>query len=393
MRKLILISAFFITQRGFSSPQLEVSILNKPNQEIAHQLSKIRNQILSIEKKLITGTRGKLNRRHQILKVKKLLKLHNEERSLSLQRIDELESLIEYLEKRRVSIHDRMNDQKIKIKNALKQMLYSQEDVSHFNSMKEWESYEMPRRKLLATLSDRYLQLLGALKIDLQEADQLEAQIIEERQQLASIFDRLEEKKEIIRLHERLEVSILKKNYKKRLSQLENYHSLKESENRLVGLLNQLNARVELENLEEKRKQVQEILLSGDFFRKKGKLRAPVDGKILQTYGKVYDAQTKLHVFKKGLEYETAALSDVKAIASGRVAYAGPLSGYGQVLLIDHGARYYSLLGRLGELEKVVGDVVVEGERVGQSSAQGEPVYFEIRSRNVAVNPLKWLQK
>jgi septal ring factor EnvC (AmiA/AmiB activator) len=36
---------------------------------------------------------------------------------------------------------------------------------------------------------------------------------------------------------------------------------------------------------------------------------------------------------------------------------------------------------------------VKEGEAIGRSALDGTPVYFEIRQRHVAVNPVPWFAK
>ena len=58
---------------------------------------------------------------------------------------------------------------------------------------------------------------------------------------------------------------------------------------------------------------------------------------------------------------------------------------------MDHGEHYYTLCANLGALSRKVGEAVNAGDSLGESSADGAPVYFEIRSRNVAVNPLQWV--
>jgi septal ring factor EnvC (AmiA/AmiB activator) len=61
------------------------------------------------------------------------------------------------------------------------------------------------------------------------------------------------------------------------------------------------------------------------------------------------------------------------------------------VTIIDHGDHFYSLVAHLGDLRRKVGESVQAGDVIGLTDAQGTPVYFEIRARNVAVNPLQWV--
>ena len=98
-----------------------------------------------------------------------------------------------------------------------------------------------------------------------------------------------------------------------------------------------------------------------------------------------------IYIFKKGVEISFAKKQPVHAVAGGRVVYSGVLPSYGNVAIVDHGGHYYSLCAHLGELKRKVGDVVTEGDELGWSGEVGQPLYFEIRARNVAVNPLQWL--
>jgi septal ring factor EnvC (AmiA/AmiB activator) len=158
------------------------------------------------------------------------------------------------------------------------------------------------------------------------------------------------------------------------------------------SLVGTLNAREELAQVTEREKNVTHGVDAARFAHLKGKLVFPVEGgKVLTSFGRTFDAQTGLYLFKKGVEISAGKNQDVRAVSSGQVAYVGELSSYGQVMIIDHGDHYYSLFSHLGDFGKKVHDRVAAGESIGKSDNSGNPLYFEIRSRNVAVNPLQWL--
>ena len=87
--------------------------------------------------------------------------------------------------------------------------------------------------------------------------------------------------------------------------------------------------------------------------------------------------------------------SSVKAIAHGRVIYSDWLRGFGLVTIIEHGDGYMSVYGHNQALLRSAGDAVAKGETVallGQSGGQSSPnLYFEIRHKGKALNPLQWL--
>jgi murein DD-endopeptidase MepM/ murein hydrolase activator NlpD len=97
----------------------------------------------------------------------------------------------------------------------------------------------------------------------------------------------------------------------------------------------------------------------------------------------------------RGLVYKSSPKASVKAIDSGRVVYAQPLRGYGNLMIIDHGKDYTSIYGYNEALTKKVGDIVRRGETValvGSSGPLAYPaLYFEIRKGSLPINPAIYL--
>lgn len=82
----------------------------------------------------------------------------------------------------------------------------------------------------------------------------------------------------------------------------------------------------------------------------------------------------------------------VSAFAPGTVIYAGVLSGYGNIVIIDHGNGYQTRYAHLESMSVDEGDSVTEGEQIGVSGESGNVtgphLHFEIRKNNVPVNPM-----
>ncbi len=70
----------------------------------------------------------------------------------------------------------------------------------------------------------------------------------------------------------------------------------------------------------------------------------------------------------KGLTFETRPGAQVVAPFDGKVLFAGPFKGYGQILIIGHGDGYHSLLAGLDRVDESVGQWLVAGEPVGVMS-------------------------
>ncbi|NYT65459.1 peptidoglycan DD-metalloendopeptidase family protein [Alcaligenaceae bacterium] len=98
----------------------------------------------------------------------------------------------------------------------------------------------------------------------------------------------------------------------------------------------------------------------------------------------------------RGVVLRSPEGTPVQAISGGKVAYSSWLSGFGNILIVDHGAGYLSVYAHNQSLLKQVGDTVTAGDTiatVGATGGQVEPgLYFEIRQNGVPVNPLLWLR-
>lgn len=81
----------------------------------------------------------------------------------------------------------------------------------------------------------------------------------------------------------------------------------------------------------------------------------------------------------------------VVAPAGATVDYAGPLSGWGEVVILNLGPGWRAVIAGLDSVSVEAGGRVDEGEALGRSGAEGE-VYFELRRDERAVDPTPWLE-
>ncbi len=145
-------------------------------------------------------------------------------------------------------------------------------------------------------------------------------------------------------------------------------------------------------NIESSTKKEDAFLPVG-FGKSKGKLPLPFNGNILKTVKK----KVKRSLGKqKGIYIEGAFGSEVEAVYQGRVEYSGILKGYGQVVVINHGERYFTISAYLSERKKFEGDTVLPGDVIGYVGeaglTTGPALYFEIRKGEENLSPLKWLK-
>ena len=78
------------------------------------------------------------------------------------------------------------------------------------------------------------------------------------------------------------------------------------------------------------------------------------------------------------------------------MVFAGPFTGFGQLVIVDHGQQAYSLYGYLSTLRVQRGTTIEEGAVVGEAGDAPDgtaAVYLEVRVDGRPVDPLQWLKR
>lgn len=132
------------------------------------------------------------------------------------------------------------------------------------------------------------------------------------------------------------------------------------------------------------------------FVDKKGHLFFPVDGKIINRFGRIRDKRFQSYIINNGLNLKVKKGTEVHPIFQGTVLFAGPLEGYGNLIILGHGDKYHSLYGHLDKILVQTGDYVYEDRSIGLSgdsgSLIGETLYLELRHEGKPIDPAPWLQ-
>lgn len=136
--------------------------------------------------------------------------------------------------------------------------------------------------------------------------------------------------------------------------------------------------------------------LSGDFANNKGKLPWPVKGAVVGDFGK------RFHPVHKNLELPSNDGIDiavnpgecVHSIFEGTVLDIFVMPSYGQCVMVQHGAAYYTFYCRMENITVKKGDKVKAGQTLGQVSALNgiSQLHFQIWKDNSPQNPIDWLR-
>lgn len=148
----------------------------------------------------------------------------------------------------------------------------------------------------------------------------------------------------------------------------------------------------DLKLLEARIRKMQQQSDNIDLSPMKGLLSWPTDGRVLRNYGQL---RTDGFGDWQGMVISASQNSNVRAVHSGKVAYAGYLLGYGLVIVIAHNDSYATIYGHNYSLLVDTGDLVTMRQPIAIAGNTGSldvtAVYFAITENGKPINPATWL--
>jgi septal ring factor EnvC (AmiA/AmiB activator) len=162
----------------------------------------------------------------------------------------------------------------------------------------------------------------------------------------------------------------------------------------------------QLADLEEKAKRLERLVTTlskqqgavatTDIRAVQGALEWPIKGKVVERFGKQRNPKFSTVTMSNGVKIESAPGTQVRAVFQGTVLFTQWFKGYGNLIILDHGNRVFSLYGNLKAPAVAVGERVTTGQPiagVGESEdAASGFLYFEMRQDNRPEDPQKWLR-
>jgi murein DD-endopeptidase MepM/ murein hydrolase activator NlpD len=115
----------------------------------------------------------------------------------------------------------------------------------------------------------------------------------------------------------------------------------------------------------------------------------PVNGPVTSPFGMRWG---RMH---EGIDIGAASGSPIRAAAAGRVVYSGWMSGYGNLVAIDHGGGISTAYGHQSSIAVGNGQLVSQGQTIGYVGCTGHcfgpHLHFEVRINGTPVDPLGYL--
>jgi len=123
----------------------------------------------------------------------------------------------------------------------------------------------------------------------------------------------------------------------------------------------------------------------------------PTYGWITSPFGYRIDPVSKKRHFHAGIDIANDRGTPIYAPADGTVIFVGVLSGYGNVLKIDHGYGYITVYGHLKRILVKKGEKITRHQKIAlmgnTGKSTGPHLHYEVRIFNKKINPFGYIDK
>ena len=139
---------------------------------------------------------------------------------------------------------------------------------------------------------------------------------------------------------------------------------------------------------------------SGNFAKMKGKLIWPVKGKIIGKFGVYKNQELNIYTENLGIDIKTNANEKVYSVLDGVILTITNIRDYGNIIILDHGAGYYTVYSNLKNITVYEGQYVdtythlAEVAQGTNSNYNDENIFnFQIWLNQEKLNPENWIKK
>jgi len=292
----------------------------------------------------------------------------------------EQQAALDELATRRSAMHTRLDTLRAELASLLRaayaegeiaplKQLLAQDQLSQLTRAMIWQRYLQRHRQ----------QHMNALQEELAALDTLEGEMAERRHTLEAAHGEQQQRTRELEHHRQIRA--------RTRTALDSRYADHTARERALGqdirALEQLLSRL--------REAAANADTAGALALQPGQMAWPLSGSLLRRYNQpLADGRRS-----SGVLIDAPPGTAVHAVADGAVVFSEWMTGYGMLLIVDHGHGQMSLYAHNETLLKQTGDHVRRGDTiasVGHSGGQNTSgLYFELRHDGQPVNPERWL--
>ena len=403
IQKYIIASILLITSICYgdkTSTEIQDDINNKNN-----ELEILKNEINKFEKLINEKSKEeKLN--HEIItQINKKIELTEK---LIKRLTDEENHLSKQIYKNKENIK-KQEEELFVLKNQLKNRLrylykYGKENLlKQITQSNDWNK-KIYRQKYLEILNEYENQIKIRIKNNLEELKIKKQQLEKEQKSKKNLINEKNKKFDSLENDKKLKSSYLLKikNQKNKLEQ--DLISKKNMIEKIEKIIKKLYS-----DKKETKKREQELAkirsdknksTSGNFAKMKGKLIWPVKGKVIGKFGIHKNQELNIFTENLGIDIQTNTNEKVYSVLDGVILTITNIRDYGDIIILDHGAGYYTVYSNLKNIAVYEGQYVdtythlAEVAQGTNSNYSNKNIFnFQIWLNQEKLDPEEWIKK
>lgn len=384
---------------------VKASFAEKKASEAKKDISGIQKKIKSIKQKLTKTKEAQNDVADALKKSETAISIANKELYKIKGEQKDIQKKLNQLKKQSLSVNEKLGLQQKRLGKLLYKQ-YAKGNQSYAKLILQSKNPSQISRDLKyhAYIAKAHTKLIEDMQNNLNEIKNLDAQTSSALEQVAQLKTQQESERKTLEKQKSEKALVLKKLSKEIASQRGQIKKLKRDEKRLSRLVAKL-AKIAQQKKKKKKvkkkqsskgiatnKQTPDNRYAGRKFSSlKGKLKLPVQGQLMNRFGR---KRKDSGVTWKGLFIRAKEGAHVKSVATGRVVFAEWMRGFGNLVIVDHGSGYMSLYGNNQTILKSVGEDVKGGDTIAAVGNTGgnksNGLYYELRKKSVPFDPLKW---
>ena len=393
------VGAFYITtakaapvsDKQLKKVEQEVFQQSMEHKKLQAQATQIALEISEVNRKMIQTAKQLQNNEEKLSKMEKQLNLLKEDLEVAQNSFDKednnLIKTLTALQNLALKPTEALLVQPLNPVDVIRSAMILREIVPHLEERAEKIRKKLTEIENKKNQVEKQINEISKQKIVMSEEHKRINSLIKQKSQLRNVVEIKSEKakKNVDKLASKAQ------DIRDLLTKLENQRLEKERKERLK--------REELERKRKLEEKQSDVLIKSNskaitnitsgFEKAKGSLPLPARGSIVTRYGE----KKGLGISSKGITIASRNQAQVISPFDGNVIFSGPFRGYGNMIIIDHGDGYLSLLAGLQTLDVELGQMLLAGEPIGQMPTDGSSeLYIEIRKNNQPINPAAWFK-
>ena len=362
------------------SQQQDISEYEKRLQEIAGQIENLKSKLKEEEKResYILARLGRLGLQKRLIKNE--ISLYNVQSNKANSELNAIKAEIPKLKVKLAKEKDSV--QKILV------TLYKFGKFNYFELMLQVDNIGtlLSENKRLTVLAQYQENIITGYLDTIQKLKNSEERLGIKKNEINQLLQNSRHKQQELEIQEKKNQALIREIMQNKDSHLQALSELQERAEQLQSLMKKL--------LEEK---IQLPFPLIPLYEKQGALAWPISGRVVTRFGNIRHPRFNTITKNNGIEIAPSKDMVVKSIHQGIIVYADYFEGYGKLIIVDHGMAYYTLYGHCSDFLAKKGDAVSVEQPIAIvgdiSSMKGTTLYFEIRYKTKALNPLQWLQR